>query len=61
MKAIQLHFNFSVVKCIVLASPGFVKDQFFEYMNLEVQRQGIKELLENKSKFILAHSSSGYK
>lgn len=32
MQGILRHINFDVVKCILVASPGFVKDQFFEYM-----------------------------
>jgi len=32
MQGILRHINFDVVKCILIASPGFVKDQFFEYM-----------------------------
>lgn len=33
LQAIVRHINFDVVKCVLLASPGFVKDQFYEYMN----------------------------
>lgn len=32
MQGILRHVNFNVVKCILIASPGFVKDQFFDYM-----------------------------
>lgn len=32
IQSIIRHVNFDVVKCVLLASPGFVKDQFFEYM-----------------------------
>lgn len=32
MDGILRHINFDVVKCILIASPGFVKEQFFEYM-----------------------------
>lgn len=44
---------FVVVKCILIASPGFVKDQFFEYLSAEAVKQDIKILLENKAKFLL--------
>lgn len=33
LQAIRRHVNFDVVKAVIIASPGFVKDQFFEYMN----------------------------
>lgn len=32
MDGILRHINFDVVKCILIASPGFVKDQFFAFM-----------------------------
>jgi len=61
MQAVLRHFNFDVIKCVILGSPGFVKDQFFEYMNLEAIRQENKVLVENKNKFVLVHTSSGHK
>lgn len=54
-------FNVSVVKCILVASPGFVKDQFMAYLFREAVRQDSKILLENRPKFMLVHSSSGHK
>lgn len=51
----------SVVKCILVASPGFVKDQFMAYLFREAVRQDSKILLENRPKFMLVHSSSGHK
>ena len=50
-------FSFLVVKCILIASPGFVKDQFMDYMLAEAVKQDIKVLLENKSKFLLVSDS----
>lgn len=61
MQGILRHVNFDVVKCILIASPGFVKDQFFEYMFQQAVKTDNKVLLENKSKFMLCHSSSGFK
>lgn len=61
MQGILRHVNFEVVKCILIASPGFVKDQFYEYMFQQAVKSDIKVLLENKSKFMLCHSSSGFK
>jgi len=28
--------DFSVIKCLIVASPGFVKDQFYDYISAEV-------------------------
>ncbi|XP_064180690.1 protein pelota homolog isoform X1 [Anguilla rostrata] len=61
MQAILRHINFDVVKCILVASPGFVKDQFISYLFREAVRQDSKVLLENRPKFMLVHSSSGHK
>lgn len=61
MQGILRHVNFDVVKCVLIASPGFVRDQFFEYMYQQAVNSDIKVLLENKSKFMLVHSSSGFK
>lgn len=33
LQGILRHINFDVVKCVLIASPGFVKDQFFDYLN----------------------------
>jgi protein pelota len=61
MAGILRHMNFDVVKCILVASPGFVKDQFYEYMIQQAIKLDQKVLLDNKSKFILVHASSGFK
>jgi len=61
MQGILRHVNFDIVKCVLIASPGFVKDQFFEYMFLQAVNSDNKVLLDNKSKFMLIHASSGFK
>lgn len=60
-EAIIRQINFSQVKAILLASPGFANADFFAFMNNEAQLKDDKPLLQNKSKFILCHSSSGHK
>lgn len=61
MQAILRHINFNVIKCILIASPGFVKDQFMEYMIQQAIKTDNKLLLDNKGKFMVVHSSSGFK
>ncbi|XP_057322452.1 protein pelota [Microplitis mediator] len=61
VQAILRHVNFDIVKCVIIASPGFVKDQFMEYMIQQAIKTDNKVLLDNKSKFILVHASSGFK
>jgi len=60
-QAILRHVNFDVVKCVLIASPGFVKDHFFEYMMQQAVKLEQKVLIENKAKFTLCHASSGFK
>jgi len=60
-EAIKRHINFKVVKCVLLASPAHIKNDFFAYLIAEAQRTNNREILENKSKFLLCHSSSGFK
>jgi len=61
IQAILRHFDFDIVKCVVVASPGFVKEQFAEYMFSQAIKLEQKVITENKSKFLLVHSSSGFK
>ncbi|CAH1998231.1 unnamed protein product [Acanthoscelides obtectus] len=61
MQAILRHVNFDIVKCVLIASPGFVRDQFYDYMFQTAIKTDNKLLLDNKSKFMLVHSSSGFK
>ncbi|XP_076346162.1 pelota mRNA surveillance and ribosome rescue factor isoform X2 [Tachypleus tridentatus] len=61
MQALLRHVNFEIVKCVLIASPGFVKDQFYDYVFQQAIKLENKVLLENKSMFVLVHSSSGFK
>lgn len=61
LTAIIRHVDFSVVKCLVIAGPGFAKDQLKEYMDAEMVRRDIRSLIENKDKILLAPASSAYK
>lgn len=61
MQGIQRHVNFDIVKAVIIASPGFIKDQFMEYMLAQAQQKNIQGILDNKGKFLTAHSSSGHR
>jgi protein pelota len=62
LEAILAHVNFAVVKVLILASPGFVKDALFAHMMEAAARPGAaKGLQEHKAKIVLAHCSSGHK
>lgn len=55
------HLDIAKLKVLLIASPGFVKDEFFNYAMLEASRRDLKDLVSNKSKIILCHASSGYR
>nr|VDD49948.1 unnamed protein product [Brassica oleracea] len=55
------HVDFSVVRCAVIASPGFTKDQFHRHLLLEAERRQLRAIIENKSRIILVHTNSGYR
>ncbi|XP_032513431.2 protein pelota [Danaus plexippus] len=61
MQGILRHIDFSIVKCVILASPGFVKDQCFDYIMQQAIKTDNKLLIDNKSKFLLVKASSGFK
>lgn len=61
------HFDFNRLKVILLVSPGFVAKSLYEKV-LSMAREGqstskdrkFSDVLKNKSKFLIAHSSTGY-
>ena len=61
LQAVLRHVDFSVVKVVVLAGPGFVKDQWWEYARGEMEKRELRELAASKSKWVLCHASCGYK
>ena len=42
LKAICQHLDFSVIKCLIVASPGYVKDEFLKF--------AVKECESNRTK-----------
>jgi len=61
IQALMRHVNFDVVKAVLIASPGFVRNQFYEYMYQQAVKLEYKVLFENKGKFVLVHATSGFK
>jgi protein pelota len=60
-RAILTHVPFDKVKCILVGSPGFQKDDFYKFLLAESVRRDDRPFIENKGKFVLCHSSSGHK
>lgn len=63
LQAIKMHVDFGKIKAILVASPGFVKDQFMKFVKQEVasNKPEMKVIGDNLGKFVTAHSSSGFK
>jgi protein pelota len=61
MDAIKRSVDFKVVKCCLIASPAFIKNDFFTYMMEQASKDNVREIIDNKSKFLLCHASSGFK
>ena len=56
--------DFSKIKCFILASPGFVKDEFYKHIKEKMNDEGeMKHFKQFKilEKLLLVHSSTGYK
>ena len=55
--------NFENTKVLIIASPGFTKDDFKKYMESKIEnnKKEFGELKNNLNKIIYTHSSSGYK
>ncbi|XP_043720647.1 protein PELOTA 1 [Telopea speciosissima] len=61
LQAFLKHVDFNVVRCAVIASSGFTKDQFHHHLLLEAERRQLRSIIENKSRILLVHTTSGYK
>ena len=59
--AVVRHVDWEIVKCLVIAGPGFTKEGFKEFLDLEAQRKDIRVLILNKSKMVVAPASSAYR
>lgn len=60
-QAVLRHVDFKQIKCVLCASPGYTKDEFFKYAMEECVRRDDRPLMENKGKFVLCKASSGHK
>ncbi|KHJ85847.1 putative translation factor pelota [Oesophagostomum dentatum] len=60
-KICSLTDSFQIVKCVLIASRGFLKEQFLEHLLQYADAQGKKITTEQRGKFMLTHSSSGFK
>lgn len=60
-EAVVRHVDWSIVKCLVIAGPGFAKDSFRTYLDAEAVKREARPLIENKARIVVAQASSAYK
>lgn len=60
LEAIVRHVDWEMIKCLVVAGPGFAAEQLVEYVHAEAVRQNLRPLIENKGRVVVAHASSGF-
>jgi protein pelota len=60
-QALLRHTPWETVKIILLASPGFVKDDFYQYLKIQSVQRNDSEFVKHADKFLLAKASSGHK
>merc|ERR1739848_792031 len=61
LQAIEQKIRFDVVKVVLVASPGFVREQFLKWLWETATRRHLKWLLAQRPNFVAVHSSSGHK
>ena len=60
VEAMLKHFDFSILKSVIIASPGFTKDTLYQKFINKATNDNNKSVLDFKSKFIVLHGSSGH-
>ena len=64
MKTVYCHLNnyfLLIFFYVTFCSPGFLKDDFMKFLTAKAVRVGDMEFIKQKSKFLKAHTSSGYR
>lgn len=59
--AMLKHINLEMIKSIIIASPGYTKNEFYDFLNSEIEKNKYPEFHNRKDLFILEHSTSGFK
>lgn len=59
--AVYLHVDWSQLKALVIAGPGFYKDQFFEYFLEDAQKHERKHILQKRDVMFAVPASSAYR
>lgn len=59
-EALLRHVDFAVVQCVLIAGPGFTRDEFLKHVFDQAVRADNRVLIENKSKFLSCQAASAH-
>jgi protein pelota len=54
LAAVLRHVDWGIVKCLVIAGPGFAKDSFKAFLETEAVRRDARPLIEHKASIFTA-------
>ncbi len=58
--SILRHINYTSLRAIVIASPGFTKDSLYDYIFAQATSTSNKPLLQSRSKWVKVHSNTSH-
>lgn len=61
LSAMRQKIDFSAARVIVIASPGFLKDEFLDFVLAAAAARGLKEVADARDRFVCVHSTGGHK
>lgn len=61
LQAVVKHVNWELIKCLVIAGPGFAKDSFKAHIDSEAVRQDLKAFQTHKRNILVVAVSSAHK
>jgi protein pelota len=59
--AFKLHVDFSVVKAVLVGSPGYLRDSFIAHLVDRSTRSEDSAIAGSRGKFISAHTTTGHR
>lgn len=61
LQAVHRGVDFGVVKCLVVAGPGFTREEFVKFLDRQAQAEGNRWLLDQRAKIVSTHASTAFK
>lgn len=61
LSAMRQKIDFAAARVIVIASPGFLKDEFLDFVLTTAAARGLKDVADARDRFVCAHATGGHK